>query len=183
MSQLHYICPGLRQEPTETVSRGGNVPNRILIIDDDPAGLLALSEALHRRIADTLVETALDVHAALDQLGQKEFHVVISDIRMVGLDGLALLNQVRERWPEVSVILMTAGGPDRAVESLRHGAFAFIQKPVDLDGLLPIVQAAIQRTVLVSRVRDANRDSQQHSTLEAGRMDLGFDPRLKKHPS
>jgi DNA-binding NtrC family response regulator len=153
--------------------------NRILIIDDDPAGLLALSEALHRRIAETTVETALDVHAALDLLNQKDFHVVLSDVRMAGLDGFTLLNQVRERWPEISVILMTAGGRDRELEAFRHGAYAFIEKPCDVENMLPTVQAGIQRTELMSRVRHANRDSRQHLTLEAGRMDLGFDPGVK----
>jgi two-component system C4-dicarboxylate transport response regulator DctD len=157
--------------------------NRILIIDDDPAGLLALSEALHRRIAETTVETALDVHAALDLLNQKDFHVVLSDVRMAGLDGFTLLNQVRERWPEISVILMTGGGGERAKEALRHGAYAFIEKPINLDHMLPTVQAGFQRTALLSRVQEANRESQQHLDFEAGRMDLGFDPRVKKRPS
>lgn len=161
--------------------------NRILIIDDDPAGLLALSETLHRRIADTTVETALDVHAALDLLNQKEFDVVLSDVRMAGLDGFTLLNQVRERWPDTSVILMTAGGRERELEAFRHGAYAFIEKPIDVDRMLPTVQSGIQRTEMMGRVRDANRGSRQHLTLEAGRMDLGFDPdvtdKKKKRPS
>src|SRR5919204_6939466 len=100
---------------------------RILLIDDEPAGLLALAEMLQRRLGDVLVETALDVYAGLDMLRQRDYHVIVSDIRMAGLDGFVALNQVRERWPQVPVILVTAAGRDREQEALRHGAYAFIE--------------------------------------------------------
>jgi DNA-binding NtrC family response regulator len=159
------------------------MPNRILIIDDDPSGLLALSEVLVRRLDDTLIETALDTHAALDLVREKVFHAIISDVRMDGLDGLALLNQVQERWPEISVILITAGGRDRKADAFRHGAFAFLEKPLDVDKLLPTIKSAIERTLLMLRVGDANRHSQRHLSLEVGRMGLSFDPTVKKRPS
>jgi DNA-binding NtrC family response regulator len=156
------------------------MPSRLLLIDDDPAGLLALSEVLSRRFEDILVDNALDVHAALDQLREKEFSVVISDVRMDGLDGLALLNQIRERWPETSVILITAGGREREGEAFRHGAFAFLEKPIDVDKMLATIRAAIERTALLLAVRDANRHSNLHLHLQAGRMEMGVDPSLKK---
>lgn len=152
---------------------------RILLIDDEPAGLLALAEMLQRRLGDVLVETALDVHAALDMLRQKDYHVLVSDIRMAGLDGFAALNQVRERWPNVPVILMTAAGRDREQDALRHGAYAFIEKPIDEEQLLPMVTAAIKRSMLAYGVEQANRRSQMHLELEARRMDLGVNPKVK----
>jgi two-component system response regulator GlrR len=160
------------------------MPSRILIIDDDPAGLFALAEALVRRMDETIiVETALNTHAALDLLRNKEFQVIISDVRMEGLDGLALLNQVRERWPDISVILITGEGRDREAHALRHGAFAFVEKPLDVDRLLPTIKSAIERTFLACRVRKFNRHSHLHLSLEAGRMDLSYDPTAKKQPS
>jgi DNA-binding NtrC family response regulator len=84
------------------------MPARVLLIDDDTAGLRALSQALEPRLDDVAIDTAQDSHAALDFLRDWEYGVVVSDIRMPGMDGLALLNQVRERWPDVPVILMTA---------------------------------------------------------------------------
>jgi DNA-binding NtrC family response regulator len=159
------------------------MPSRVLLIDDDPSGLLALSEVLARRIDAVLIETALDVHAALDMLREKEYHVIISDVRMDGLDGLALLNQVRERWPEVSVILITAGGRDREADAFRHGAYAFMEKPIDVEQMLATIKNAIERTQLLLGVRNANRHSQLHLDLQASRMDLGFDPTVKKKNS
>jgi DNA-binding NtrC family response regulator len=155
---------------------------RLLLIDDDPAGLLALAEMIQRRLSDVTVDTTLDVHAALDLLRQKDYHVIVSDIRMAGLDGLAALNQVRERWPQVHVILMTAGGREREQEAAREGAYAFIQKPINQDELLPMLVDAIERSVLLYRVDQANRRSRMHLEFEAGRMDLGVDPTLEKGP-
>jgi two-component system, NtrC family, response regulator GlrR len=158
------------------------MPSRVLIIDDDRSGLFALAEVLERQLDGVVVETALDVNAALDLLREKQYHTVVSDVRMDGLDGLALLNQVRERWPEISVILMTAGGPDRRADAFRQGTFAFLEKPIDAMQFLPTVKSAIERTLMMLRVNDANRQSQVHLSLEVGRMDLAFDPDVKKRP-
>ena len=135
------------------------MPARILIIDDDTAGLRALSEALRNRLDDATVDTAPDSHAALDFLRDWEFDVVISDIRMPGMDGLALLNQVRERWPNVPVILMTAMGWSPEAQALHDGAFAFLEKPIDVARLVSLIQAARAKAMLRTRVKDANRAS------------------------
>jgi two-component system response regulator GlrR len=135
------------------------MPSRMLLIDDDQSGLKALSEALPPRLPETVIDTALDTHAALAFLRAYDYHVVVSDLRMAGLDGLALLNQVRERWPETQVVLVTATGRDREAEALRSGAFALIEKPVDLDHLVSVLQAAMDRKDLHRRVRQANRFS------------------------
>jgi two-component system, sensor histidine kinase and response regulator len=108
------------------------MPSRILLIDDDEATLRALFEALSNLLADVTVDTALDAYDALDFLRGWQYAAVISDIRMPGMDGLALLNQVRERWPEVPVILMTAAGWSHEAQALYDGAFAFLEKPLDV---------------------------------------------------
>jgi two-component system response regulator GlrR len=157
------------------------MPTRLLVIDDEPTGLLALSEALRHHLGETVVDTAVSTRAALSLLREYDYHVVVSDIRMAGLDGLALLNQVRERWPHTPVILMTAAAADREAEALVSGAFAFIEKPVDLERLLPILRVAMARSHMQQRVREANRQSRTHMDLEAKRLDLDLDadPQLK----
>jgi DNA-binding NtrC family response regulator len=135
------------------------MPARILLIDDDTAGLRALSEALRNRLDDVTVDTARDSHAALDFLRDWEYSVVISDIRMPGMDGLALLNQVRERWPDVPVILMTAMGWSPEAQALHDGAFAFLEKPVDVERLLSLIQVTRAKAELRNRVNAANRAS------------------------
>jgi two-component system, NtrC family, response regulator GlrR len=149
------------------------MPTRLLLIDDEPSGLLALSEALRLRMHETVVDTATSSRTALSLLRDYDYHVVLSDVRMAGLDGVALLNQVRERWPHVPVILMTAAVPDREAEALISGAFAFIEKPVDLDRLLPILNVAMSKSHLQQRVREANRQS--HFDFEAQRLSLETD--------
>jgi DNA-binding NtrC family response regulator len=148
------------------------MPARILLIDDDTAGLLALSQALESRLDDVAIDRAQDSHAALDFLRDWDYGVVISDIRMPGMDGLALLNQVRERWPDVPVILMTAMGWSPEAQALHDGAFAFLEKPIDVERLVALIQAAQAKTELRSRVNEANRQSMY-------RLD---DPSLKRPP-
>jgi two-component system, sensor histidine kinase and response regulator len=135
------------------------MPARVLLIDDDRAGLDALSEALRSRLDDATVDTACDSHAALDLLREWEYNVVISDIRMPGMDGLALLNQVRERWPDVPVIVMTAMGWSPEAQALYDGAFAFLEKPIDVERLISLIQAARAKAELRKRVNVANRAS------------------------
>jgi DNA-binding NtrC family response regulator len=106
-------------------------------------------EILQQRLQEAVVETALDAHAALDLLRQNDYHVVISDIRMAGLDGLALLNQVREGWPEVPVSLMTAAGREREREAFEGGAYFFVEKPIDVEIFLVAVKAAIEQRDVV----------------------------------
>jgi two-component system response regulator GlrR len=154
------------------------MPTRLLLIDDEPAGLLALSEALRLRLNDTVIDTATSTRQALSLLRDFQYHIVVSDIRMAGLDGLALLNQVRERWPGTPVVLMTAAGCSREAEALISGAFAFVEKPIDLDRLIPILRVAMTKSLLEQRVSEANRRSRDHLELEAQRLDLDIDPTL-----
>jgi DNA-binding NtrC family response regulator len=138
------------------------MPSRLLIIDDDPSGLMAMAEAFRQRLPETMVDTASNTRTALSLLRETPYHLVISDIRMNELDGMTLLNQVRERWPEIPVILMTAAGLDREAEALVSGAFAYIEKPIDVARLVPIAQAAMEKCEMRRRVLQANNQSLRH---------------------
>src|SRR5262249_10896396 len=84
--------------------------------------------------------------------------VVLSDVRMAGLDGLALLREIRRRWTETVVVLMTAYGTvPEAVEAMRAGAYDYLVKPFSLDqvGLL------LERVLEVQRLRQENRALRQ----------------------
>jgi DNA-binding NtrC family response regulator len=78
---------------------------------------------------------------------------------MAGMDGPALLNQVRERWPLTPVILMAGRGSNQEGLALCNGAFAFIEKPLNLDRLVSLLNAAISKSDLHLRLREANRES------------------------
>jgi DNA-binding NtrC family response regulator len=140
---------------------------RVLLIDDDPANLMALSEGLVQRLRDVALTTVRDCETALSYLSERQYHAVISDIRMAGLDGLVLLRQVRERWPHIPVVLITGCERKREEEALYGGAFAFMEKPVDLDRLISVLHAAMAKTDLHERVKEANRQSLSNLSPEA----------------
>jgi two-component system, NtrC family, response regulator HydG len=121
---------------------------RILVADDEPAVRFALSELLGDAGHD--VRVAEHAPAALAALDGEAADVVISDLNMPAMNGLALLEEVRTRHPATLFILLTAHGDERlAVESLKLGAWHYIPKPFDNDEVLAIIERA--REVLALR--------------------------------
>jgi two-component system response regulator GlrR len=116
---------------------------KILLVDDDPGLLKLLSIRL--TAAGYNVETADSGGAALACLNAVRPLVVISDLRMDEMDGMALLNELHRRQPGLPVIILTAHGtiPD-AVRATQNGAFGFLTKPIDKDELLAQVERAMQ---------------------------------------
>ncbi len=107
---------------------------RILVVDDDTTIRTSLSEALADNATE--VRTAEDAERALTLINETMPDVVLSDVRMPGLDGLALLSLLRERAPSVDVILMTAyDDMPTVVAAMREGACDFLVKPLDLHDL------------------------------------------------
>jgi len=115
---------------------------RILVVDDDPLLLDTLREILTAGGFDTHAET--DGRAALAHLAEFRPDVVITDVKMPGLDGFALLRKVREREPELPVILLTGeGSVEMALRAVREeGAYHFLEKPVDNEQLLEVTARA-----------------------------------------
>ena len=120
------------------------VNNRVWIVDDDKSIRWVLERALVKeRLEPVSFENAQDMLQRLD--GDKP-DVIISDIRMPGLDGLALLEEIKDKTPDVPVIIMTAFPDlDRVVSSFQGGAYEYLSKPFDIDELLSLVKRAIQR--------------------------------------
>lgn len=118
--------------------------NRVWIVDDDKSIRWVLERALVKeRLEPVSFENARDMLQRLD--GDKP-DVIISDIRMPGLDGLALLEEIKDKTPDVPVIIMTAFPDlDRVVSSFQGGAYEYLSKPFDIDELLSLVKRAIQR--------------------------------------
>lgn len=115
----------------------------IWIIDDDKSIRWVLEKAL-RQVSRNI--TSFDTaDAALARLTtQSPPDVIISDIRMPGLDGLALLERVHQTFPQLPVIIMTAHSDlDSAVQSIQGGAFEYLPKPFDLDEALALVRRAL----------------------------------------
>lgn len=107
---------------------------RILLVEDDEIMRITLFDRLKAHGWD--VDQAIDGKEALVKIKQKNYHLVISDIKMPGLDGISLMGKTKEISPRTDVILMTAyGGVDNAVACLKKGAADYILKPFDMDDL------------------------------------------------
>ena len=115
---------------------------RLLVVDDDADMLRLLSMRL--QAAGYRVATAASAESALAQLELERPQLVISDVRLPGLDGLALFDEVHRRHPSLPVILLTAHGtiPD-AVEATRRGVFTYLTKPYDSKELLERIAQAL----------------------------------------
>jgi len=120
-----------------------NNSQRILVVDDDPGVLRLLSIRLKSRGYD--VATAESGEEALSNVGGFRPHLVITDLRMDGMDGLTLFQHLRRQHPSMPVIILTAHGsiPD-AVEATRNGVFGFVTKPFEAPSLLQQVESALR---------------------------------------
>jgi len=125
---------------------------RILIVDDEPAIRFSLSELLSD--AGHTVRTAEHAPAALAALDGEAADLVLSDLRMPAMSGLELLDEVRARFPDTLVVLMTAHGDERvAVQALKLGALDYLPKPFDNDEVRAITDRA--RELLALRTENA----------------------------
>ena len=118
--------------------------NKVWIVDDDQSIRWVLERALVKeQLEPVTFENAQDL---LLRLGTDTPGVIISDIRMPGLDGLALLEEIKQKTPDIPVIIMTAYPDlDRVVSSFQGGAYEYLPKPFDIDELLSLVKRAMQR--------------------------------------
>ncbi|HEY5896651.1 MAG TPA: response regulator [Burkholderiales bacterium] len=117
---------------------------KILIVDDDDAVRLAYAAILAR--ADCETQTAWDGVEALRAMEQRPSDVVLLDLRMPGPDGLTVLKQLKQRWPDSEVVIIT-GYPtvESAKEAVRLGAYEYLPKPVGPDTVIDAARGALTR--------------------------------------
>lgn len=126
---------------TETWMEGNRA--RILVVDDENGPRQALRMLL-KPFYEVLTATGAD--AALELLQQETVGVVITDLRMPGSSGIALLREVKTNWPEIEVIILTGYGQlDSAMAAIDLGAFAYVEKPFDNVEMLAKVRACVAR--------------------------------------
>jgi DNA-binding NtrC family response regulator len=148
---------------------------RILVVDDDEGVLASLSEALAEQGAE--VATASNGPAAFALLDQFGPELVLCDVRMPAMDGLEVLQLIRERRPTIDVVMMTAFDDlDTVASAMRSGAIDFLVKPIGLAQLSAVTERAIEDRRLRHRARrDADATSQPS---QPGISLIGRDARM-----
>jgi two-component system, NtrC family, response regulator HydG len=134
---------------------------RVLVVDDEVAIRRSVARILGAKGFDVL--TAEDGEAALSLLNTTSVDVVLADLVMPRVDGMELLARLRDRHPEVEVIMMTAhSSVDAAIKAVRAGAYNFLSKPFPSnDVVLLAVAKAAEHKLLVSETRDLKRQLEQ----------------------
>ncbi len=117
-------------------------PNRLLLVDDEPHFCRVM--AMHLEDEGYQVVTTTQATEALEYFQREIFHLIITDLKMPGMDGLTFLEKIRENSLSVPVIVLTAYGTvETAVQAMKLGAFDYILKPVDVDELKIMVARAL----------------------------------------
>lgn len=120
------------------------MPDRVLVVDDDPHMALAMCRVLERR--GFAVDSVSSGEQALGALARRSYAVVVTDLRMPGLDGHGLLGRARAVAPSTGVVVVTAHGTvPSAVSCLREGALNYLTKPFSPEELLAAVEEAARR--------------------------------------
>jgi DNA-binding NtrC family response regulator len=160
---------------------------RILVVDDEANARSALAELL--REEGYSVETAADGFKALPKLEEFAPDLVLTDLKMPGLDGMELMKRAWEGDPERVVVVMTAfGSVDTAVAAMRQGAADYLTKPINVDELILVIQRVLERRRLRAeagqlRQRLAERRNMKNIVGSSAVMQRVFDTVLQVAPS
>ena len=117
---------------------------RILVVDDDPDIHVLLASIL--KDAGFQVDSAFNGAEALERLQNGSYNLVLTDVRMPGMDGLELLQRIHERRPSTPVVVMTADNtPENLIHSIREKAFSYFSKPFSSAAVLEMVERALEK--------------------------------------
>lgn len=136
----------------------------ILVVDDEKNIRLTVSQSLES--LGVPVQTAVNGEEAIQKLQEEQFGLVFLDLKMPGMDGMDVLRRIRDRWPKVRVIVITAHGTiESAVEAMKLGAVDFIRKPFSPDEIRNL----------------ANQVNERELSDEAGAVDFNTLIQRTKH--
>ena len=123
-------------------------PVRILVVDDDEITCNLLEEVLSKE--GYTVQKALNGRQAIDQGEKQTYDVVLTDIKMTGVDGMEVLRAYRQKNPETIIIMMTAfGSIETAIRAIKEGAYDYVSKPFKLDEIKLTIQRALEQKRLL----------------------------------
>ena len=148
---------------------------RVLVVDDEPRACAALEGLLRKEGYE--VVTAGNAFRGLELVGKFRPEVVLTDLRMPGLDGLTFMDNVHAAWPATLVVVMTVyGSVEAAVAAMKRGAADFIEKPIDVAALRAMLRNLMERAHLLA---DAYPSPNGAASAAASRGIVGEHPAMR----
>ena len=161
---------------------------RVLVVDDDDTLLQLLSETVETMGCDaTSASSGLD---ALNIISERKFDIVVTDLKMPGMDGLKLLEEVKKIDKDVVVIMVTGYATlETAVKAIEKGAYDYIAKPFRLDELMVVIKNACERLrllkqkkALLEELKGAYNEIDRLKKVSTASADAGGDDANKENP-
>src|SRR3989475_11732269 len=149
---------------------------RVLIVEDDAAARVGLDQPI--KSWGYIAESACDGEEALEKVTSFRPAIVITDMVMPRMDGLALLRALPQQGADVTTLLLTAQGTvETAVEAMKEGAYDYLTKPVDIQRLKILLDKIVERLETLREVKTLRRQLREHGTF--GSM-IGNSPEMRK---
>src|ERR1700694_1029689 len=166
----------LTDGPTQTGAQSPpTVSERVLIVEDDAAARVGLVQLV--KSWGFLAESASDGEDALVKVTSFRPSIVISDLVMPWMDGLALLRALQSQDADVTTLLLTAMGTvETAVEAMKEGAYDYLTKPVDIQRLKILLDKIVERLETLREVKALRRQLREHGTF--GSL-IGHSPEMR----
>jgi DNA-binding NtrC family response regulator len=144
---------------------------QVLVVDDDYASRLLITKILEKDNYRT--STCTNGLEGLDQLKKHSYDLLISDLKMEGMDGMQLLQKARSLDPNIAVIILTGyASMQTAIDSLRLGAVDYLMKPINIEELKIRVKKAIERINLERRIKEIERQMTYNATVTTANHEI-----------
>jgi two-component system, OmpR family, response regulator len=132
---------------------------KVLIVDDEEDFLEIMAERMKSRGMEVFTSTSAE--EALGMIDNQQFDAIVLDFMMPGMDGIQTLKVIKEKKPELQIILLTGHATvQKGVEAMKLGAMDFLEKPADLEILTERIKIAkSEKTLIVKKEQDATIDS------------------------
>ena len=146
------------------VDSGPAVGERVLIVEDDSAARVGLEQLVKNW--GFIAEAAADGEEALEKVTTFRPAIVITDLVMPRMDGLALLRALQQQGADVTTLLLTAQGTvETAVEAMKEGAYDYLTKPIDLQRLKILLDKIVERLETMREVKALRRQLRESGTF------------------
>lgn len=162
--------------PSEKPVDLSTIPVQVLIVDDDEAHAQAVADSLLKVNCNCTV--AASGERGIARVESETFDIVVTDLKMGDIDGLAILRKTKEELPEAEVIVLTGHGSiNSAVTAMQHGAYTYLTKPLDINELRTAVDKASARLRLIRRNAELRRSLDEKFGFEGV---IGSSPKMRE---